>query len=147
MSIVYITIEQAIETHKKTVQVSGGGPDGILNIEYLESALEHIKNDDYYPTFEEKLTHLVFAANKFHSFQDGNKRISIALGAQFLLFNGYVFIVPRFMLEMENISYHLAAGKIDKEFLKEIITSIIYEPEYPEELKLKIFNAIKDNPD
>jgi death-on-curing protein len=144
VSIVYINVEQAIETHKVTVRVSGGGADGILNIGYLESALEHIKNDDYYPTFEDKLTHLVFAANKFHSFQDGNKRISIALGAEFLIFNGYVFIVPRFIQEMENISYHVAAGKIGKDFLKEIITSIIYEPDYPEELKLKIYNAIND---
>lgn len=144
MSIVYINVDQAIETHKVTVRVSGGGADGILNIGYLESALEHIQNDDYYPTFEDKLTHLVFAANKFHSFQDGNKRISIALGAEFLIFNGYVFIVPRFIQEMENISYHVAAGKIDKDFLKEIITSIIYEPDYPEELKLKIYDAIND---
>ncbi|MBI5215602.1 MAG: Fic family protein [Ignavibacteriae bacterium] len=145
MKIVYINIAQAIATHKLTVLVSGGGSDGILNIGYLESALEHIQNDDYYPTFEDKLTHLVFAANKFHSFQDGNKRISIALGAQFLLFNGYVFIVPRFIQEMENISYHVAAGRIDKELLKEIITSILSQPDYSEELKLKILNAIQDS--
>jgi death-on-curing protein len=145
MSIIYINIDEAIATHQLTVRISGGGSDVILNAGYLESALEHIKNDDYYPTFEDKLTHLVFAANKFHSFQDGNKRISIALGAEFLLRNGYLFIVSKFIQEMENICYHLAAGKIDKEFLKEIITSIIYEPEYPEDLKLKIYNAIKDD--
>jgi death-on-curing protein len=46
---------------------------------------------------------------------------------------------------MENISYHVAAGKINKDFLKEIITSIIYEPEYLEELILKIYNAINDD--
>ena len=51
MSIQYITIEQAIETHKKTIQYSGGGLEGQLNIGQLESVLEHIKNDDYYPTF------------------------------------------------------------------------------------------------
>jgi death-on-curing protein len=145
VNIVYINIEQAIETHQLIVKISGGGADGILNIGYPESALEHIKNDDYYPTFEDKLTHLVIAANKFHSFQDGNKRISIALGAQFLLFNGYVFIVPRFIQEMENISYHLAAGKIDKDFLKEIITSIILEPDYSEDLKLRLLNAISED--
>jgi len=75
----------------------------------------------------------------------GNKRIAISLGAQFLLLNGYVFIARRFIQEMENISYHVAAGKIDKDFLKEIITSIIYEQDYPEDLKLKIYNAIKDD--
>ncbi len=87
MNLIYLTIDQAIETHKLTVRVSGGGSDGILNPDLLESALEHIQNDDYYPLFEDTLTHLVFAANKFHCFQDGNKRISISLGAQFLLIN------------------------------------------------------------
>ena len=87
----------------------------------------------------------MFAANKFHSFQDGNKRITIALGAQFLLYNGYVFIVSRFIQEMENISYHRAAGKIDKEFLIEIITSIISEPDYSEDLKLRLLNAISED--
>jgi death-on-curing protein len=145
MSIVYINIDQAIETHRLTVQVSGGGLLSVIDAGKLESVLAHIQNDDYYPSFVDKLTHLVFSANKFHCFSDGNKRISISLGAQFLLLNGYVFIARRFIQEMENISYHVAAGKIDKDFLKEIITSIIYEPDYPEDLKLKIYNAIKDD--
>ena len=145
MSIVYINIDQAIETHRLTVQVSGGGLLSVIDTGKLESVLAHIQNDDYYPSFVDKLTHLVFSANKFHCFSDGNKRISISLGAQFLLLNGYVFIARRFIQEMENISYHVAAGKIDKDFLKEIITSIIYEPDYPEDLKLKIYDAIKDD--
>jgi death-on-curing protein len=146
MSIVYINIDQAIETHRLTVQVSGGGLLSIIDAGKLESVLAHIQNDDYYPSFVDKLTHLVFSANKFHCFSDGNKRISISLGAQFLLLNGYVFIASRFIQEMENISYHVAAGRIDKDFLKEIITSIfLCEPDYPEELKLKIYNAIKDD--
>ena len=145
MSIVYINIDQAIETHRLTVQISGGGLLSVIDTGKLESVLAHIQNDDYYPSFVDKLTHLVFSANKFHCFSDGNKRISISLGAQFLLLNGYVFIARRFIQEMENISYHVAAGKIDKDFLKEIITSIIYEQDYPEDLKLKIYNAIKDD--
>lgn len=145
MSFIYITIDQAIKIHKLTVQVSGGGSNGILDSGKLDSVLHHIQNDDYYPTFEEKLNHLVFSANKFHCFEDGNKRIAISLGAQFLLFNGYVFITKKFIQEMENISYHLAAGKISKELLLEVITSLINEPEYPEELKLKILNAINSN--
>lgn len=58
MTVQYITIEQAIETHQKTIQYSGGGANGLLNKGQLESVLEHIKNDDYYPTFIDKLTHL-----------------------------------------------------------------------------------------
>lgn len=142
MSLIYINIEQAIETHKLTVKVSGGGSDGVLDTGRLESVLQHIQNDDYYASFEEKLTHLIFSSNKFHCFQDGNKRISIALGAQFLLLNGYVFIVPKFISEMENIAYYVAAGNISKEFLLEIVTSILNDPDFSEELKLKIYNAI-----
>lgn len=62
MTVQYITIEQAIETHQKTIQYSGGGANGLLNKGQLESVLEHIKNDDYYPTFIDKLTHLFFGA-------------------------------------------------------------------------------------
>lgn len=144
MSIIYINIEQAVATHKQTVKVSGGGSDGVLDAGRLESVLQHIQNDDYYPTFEDKITHLVFASNKFHCFQDGNKRISISLGAQFLLLNGYVFIVSKFIQEMENISYHIASGKINKELLKEIIISLINEPEFSESLRLKILNSISE---
>jgi len=100
MRLFYINIEQAEEIHRKTIEVSGGGDDGILDIGKLASVLDHIQNDDYYPNFEDKLTHLFFCANKFHCFSDGNKRIAIALGAHFLLINGYVFIVSRFISEM-----------------------------------------------
>lgn len=72
-NLIYLTIDQVIETHKLTVKISGGGSDGILDTGKLESVLQHIQNDDYYPTFEEKLNHLVFSANKFHCFEDGKK--------------------------------------------------------------------------
>jgi death-on-curing protein len=44
---------------------------------------------------------------------------------------------------MENISYHVASGAINKDLLLEIIKSILNEPEYSEELKLKIVNVIQ----
>ena len=63
--------------------LKSGGIGGILNLGILESSLEHIQNDLYYPDLEDKLTHLFFSINKNHSFQDGNKRSSIALSAYF----------------------------------------------------------------
>lgn len=96
MALTYLTLEQAIEIHAKTVEVSGGGTLGHLDLGKLESVLQNIQNDDYYPTFEEKLTHLFFSACKFHCFQDGNKRIAITLSAQMLLFNGYLYCVSSF---------------------------------------------------
>jgi death-on-curing protein len=148
MQLIYITIEQAAEIHTKTVDISGGGRCGWydhLAPGRLESVLEHIQNDDYYPTFLDKITHLFFCADNFHCFNDGNKRIAITLSAQFLLQNGYLYCVSEFIREMENISYHLAAGKIDKEFLRDLIEAVINESyDENEELKLRLLNAIQE---
>lgn len=143
--MIYITNEQALETHRETVRLSGGGSYDILNIDYLYSVLEHIQNDDYYPAFEDKLTHLIWSINKNHSFSDGNKRLSITLAAQFLLFNGYLYCLERFLHEMENISYHLAAGRIEKELLQRFVHSFLEnEIDFDEELKLEYLLACAD---
>lgn len=91
------------------------------------------------------MTHLVFIAIKSHSFLDGNKRIAIALGMKLLINNGYLFVVQKFAERMESISYQLAAGRITKDLLSEIIHSIINEDDYSEELKLKILNAFNSD--
>jgi death-on-curing protein len=143
--IIYITKEQAEETHRKTIAFSGGGSISVLNIGYLYSALELIQNDDYYPSFEDKLIHLIWSVNRNHAFSDGNKRLSITLGVQFLSMNGYLYCIERFLHEMENVSYHLAAGHIDKDLLSEIVHSFLEnEEDFNEELKLKIYLAIDD---
>ncbi|MDD4439561.1 MAG: Fic family protein [Tissierellia bacterium] len=143
--MIYITINQAIEVHGITVDVSGGGAKGHLDLGKLESVLFHIQNDDYYPELVDKLTHLFFATCNFHCFVDGNKRIAISLCAQFLLLNGYVFIVPEFIRKMENISYHVAAGKINKGLLHEIMEATLSGNDENEELKIKIWHAISDD--
>ena len=143
--IIYLTLDQAKAIHAKTIQYSGGGTTEPLDTGKLESVLAHIQNDDYYPTFIDKLTHLFFCTCEFHCFADGNKRLAITLSAQFLLFNGYMSVAKNFFAITENISYHVAAGKIGKDLLHEIMTAIMdgtYEND--EELKLKIINAIQE---
>ena len=142
MTWVYLTLEQAIEVHRKTVEVSGGGALGHLDLGKLESVLQNIQNDDYYPTFDGKLTHLFFCSCKFHCFEDGNKRIAITLCSQMLLLNGYLRSVNGFIRESENISYHVAAGNIEKELLCEWMSAVLRGEEDDESLKLKILNAI-----
>ncbi|MBR0239328.1 MAG: Fic family protein [Thermoguttaceae bacterium] len=142
--LVYITLDQAIDTHRKTIQYSGGGVYEHLDLGKLESVLQHIQNDDYYPTFEDKMTHLFFCTCEFHCFADGNKRLAITLCAQFLLLNGYMAVAKRFFTVMENISYHVAAGRIKKDLLHRIIVAVMdgtYDSD--EELKLAIFEAIQ----
>lgn len=144
MNIRYISEDEARHIHNATITLSGGGIYGEINIGFLLSALEHIQNDDYYPTFESKLVHLIWSINKNHAFSDGNKRLSITLGLQFLNCNGYLYCIPRFLSEMENISYHLAKGReiISKDLLTELIHSILEnEVDYNEELKLRYMMA------
>jgi len=130
------------EVHAKTVDLSGGGLISILDSGRLESVLQNIQNDDYYPTFEEKLTHLFYCVCKFHCFSDGNKRLAITASALMLLLNGYLYCSESFIREMENVSYHVAAGNISKELLLEIITAHLTQTSDDEELKLKILHAI-----
>ena len=100
-----------------------------------------MQNDLYYPEIENKVTYLFYAINKNHSFQDGNKRASIALSAYFLEINNLSFRVNRFIEEMENIAVDVADNRIDKDLLFEIVCSLTYENDFSEELKIKIINA------
>lgn len=142
MAYIYFDIDHAIKVHDKVLAVSGG-LQGVVDMGRLESILEHIQNDDYYPEFENKLTHLVYEVNKGHTFRDGNKRTSIGLGSFFLEVNGLDVFVNKFIIEMENIAVLVADNAIDKELLGELITSLLNEEEYNEELKLKLINILE----
>ena len=141
LTILYFDAAHAIQVHDWIIDESGG-LSGTKNIGQLESVLEHIQNDLYYPSFEEKLNHLVFAINKFHAFNDGNKRSSIVLGAYFLELNGFDYCVSDFVIRMENITVWLAEGKISKELLQKLISAIVMEDEYSEDLKLELITAL-----
>lgn len=140
---IYITPDQARITHEKTIQYSGGGTLEELDFGKLESVLYNIQNDEWYPTFVDKLTHLFFCTCQFHCFADGNKRLAITLSTLFLLLNGYLSIAETFLSKTENISLNVAASKIDKELLHRIMESIM-DGSYDENeaLKLEIYNAI-----
>lgn len=143
MEICYFGIEHAKAVHDDILARTGGLP-GEKEIGLLEASLDFIQNDDYYPSFEEKLAHLFYCVVENHSFNDGNKRSALALGAYFLEINRYDHCVKKFIREMENIAVHVAEGQIKPDLLLEIITSVLYEPSYSEELKLKILQATLD---
>ena len=138
----YFDVTYAVNTHDWIIEKSGG-LTGSKDIGQLESPLEHIQNDWYYPEIEDKLTHLVFSINKNHAFNDGNKRSSLALGAYFLELNGFDYIVQHFVREMENITVWVADNVIDKDLLHKIISSILYDDEYSIALKLEIYEAVQ----
>ncbi len=123
MAYYYLSLTFAVKTHDFIIDESGGA-HGVNDIGLLESVLNHIQNDMYYPEFEDKLTHLVYSVNKNHAFRDGNKRSSIALGAYFLEINGLDYCIDKFIIEMENVAVHIADNRIDKSLLQEI--SVLY---------------------
>lgn len=138
----YLDYDILYDIYLKTVDVSGGGTKGVIDKGRVEGILEQVKNDMYYPNIEDKVTYLFFSLNKYHCFQDGNKRVALSISVQFLNFNGYIYMLSRFIREMENISIHVASGKVDRDLLRDIIKSLIYEDDYSEELKLKIIENI-----
>lgn len=145
LDIIYLTHSQVIETYSKIIDYSGGDTKSALNEELLDAILNQVQNDDENPAFEDKLTCLVYAINRNRVFGDGNKRLSISVGALFLLLNGYMSCTNRYMAEMENISNHLATGKIDKELLHDVLSSILNgDSDYEEGLKLRYLEAISD---
>jgi death on curing protein len=137
----YFDAQHAVAVHDWIIK-NTGGLAGIKDLGQLESVLQHIQNDNYYPTFDAKLTHLIFGINKFHAFNDGNKRSSLVLGAYFLTINGYDYCVPQFVLQMENIVVALAEGSISKDLLHRVTISLIEEDDFSNELKLDLVSAM-----
>jgi death-on-curing protein len=141
MSFLYFNFKHAVTVHDDIIDKTGG-IQGFINEGLLYSVLEHVQSDLYYPCVEDKVTHIIYSIIKNHSFQDGNKRSSLALSAYFLEINGFSFVVTKYIKELENFVVSVAENLVDKELLLEIITSVIFESDYSEELKVKIFRAI-----
>ena len=137
----YFDTQHAVEVHDWII-ANSGGLSGVRDVGLLESVLQHIQNDDYYPTFDAKLTHLIFGVNKFHAFNDGNKRASLTLGAYFLTLNGYDYCIPQFVLQMENIVVALAEGLIPKDLLQRVVMSLIEEDDFSDALKLDLLEVM-----
>ena len=140
MAFQYFTVDFSIEVHDNIIRESGGFM-GIRDNGLIDSTLDHVQNDFYYPELEDKVTHLIFSFNKNHCFNDGNKRSSIALAAYFLTINNLEDLVGKFILEMENVVVDVADNVFGRDLLYEIVISILYEDDYSEELKMKIIQA------
>ncbi len=138
----YVTLFDALGRHDEIVAKSGG-LQGTKDEGLIDSILSHMQNDDYYPDFASKLTHLVFSIIKNHAFNDGNKRTSIMLGATFMRINDFgKEIVDNFVVQMEDVVVAVAENKIDKHLLNEILVSLTTKYEYSDELQSRINNAI-----
>ena len=140
--IEYISYEELVNVYAKTIANSGGGLSGIRDDGGIQSLLQFVQDDEYYPDFVDKLTYLVYGFCYGHYFLDGNKRISLTVGVYFLIKNGYYSLAINFMKEVEELIYHVAAGNIDRDLLKRALKCVVDSVDYDEELKLDIISAM-----
>jgi death-on-curing protein len=138
----YIDTKTAIELHDNIIKLSGGRL-GIDNSGLIESVLIHVQNDAYYPSFESKLSHLLYGLSMNHGFVDGNKRTSILVSSLFMMLNGYDNIVESFMINMEIFVLLVVKKIIDKDLLKVVITEILSLDDFTEETLIEVQSRIE----
>ena len=117
-------MEYTIKVHDLIIDEIGG-LKGIKDYGQLEIVLANIQNDLYYPTFADKLTHLMYSVVQLHMFLYSNKRLALLLGTYFMNINYYSYYTDIFSERMENVVDDVASGKISKEQLKEISIELL----------------------
>ncbi len=143
MNIQYFEYDETLSVYARMIDTSGGGLEGVRDEGGIRATLEFVQNDEYYPTFADKLTYIVFRFCSGHYFFDGNKRIALTLGAYFLHKNTYNWQALTFMRQLEAIVYHVATSHIDQDLLLRIIQCFMNGADYDEELQLDILNAMQ----
>ncbi len=145
---IYLTVDQVLEARALALQVTGDEHLCGMRAGEVESILEHVQNDVYYPTFEHKLTHVFFGLTKGHCFLDGNKRTAVSATMYMLLLNNLPEPARTFMQDMEEIVVNVAANRIGKELLYEILCSVVcLDYASDEALKIRILDAITPKED
>lgn len=143
--IQYISYEEVLSVYQKMIDQSGGGFSGIRDDGGIRMIIDYVQNDDYYPTFIDKLNYIVYRFCSGHFFNDGNKRISLTLGAYFLLKNEYYWAATTFMQRMEAIVYHVAASNINQDLLLRIMSCVVECKDFDEPLKIELAEAMGAN--
>ena len=139
----YFTYEALLEVHDIVLAVSGGMP-GVKDEGLIRSPVEFISEGQYYPTFADKLTHLVYSLIKNHGFNDGNKRTALAAGALLLMMNGYDSFVGYYFLMFEQVMVLVAENKITKGQLYELFVDIVENGTLSESSTLLIIESFPE---
>ena len=114
----YLTPDEVLELHRRTVAQSGGG-SGVRDLSALESAVAQprmtFSREELYPSLAEKAAALAFSLIMNHPFVDGNKRVGHAAMETFLFLNGHEITATTD--DQETVILGVAAGRIEREAL------------------------------
>ncbi|EAL0281869.1 type II toxin-antitoxin system death-on-curing family toxin [Campylobacter upsaliensis] len=121
----YLSLQEVQIMHDDIISeiggLSGANPKQIA---LLDSALTQIQNDDYYPSFIDKLTHLMFACVKFHPSLECNKRTALLIGDAFIMLNHKA--TPKdFYQKLEDVIVSVASDEISKDELAQILSAML----------------------
>ena len=115
--IKYFEVCDILKIHNKVLELSGG-LEGYKDKSAIEKVCDFVQNDLYYPEFLDKLTYIIFSISKNHFFNDGNKRTSIAVGAYFLIENGYDEKITEYIRDMEDLVVKFVEKRLIEKILK-----------------------------
>jgi death on curing protein len=114
--VLYLSVGQVIELHRRVVQQSGGSL-GVRDHGALESSvrqpLQVFGGNELYPSVEEKAAALGYFLIQNHPFVDGNKRIGHAAMETLLLLNGFELAAS--VDEQEQAILSVARGESSRE--------------------------------
>ncbi len=132
---IYPNYEEVVNTHNEIIAKTGG-ISGVIDDNLLHSSVNMIRDDIFYPSFESKLTHIIFSLAKNHCFRDGNKRTALAVSALFLEYNNTAqSYINTYITMMEHAILLTAASVINKDELFVIVSDLVNFGELQTEAK------------
>ncbi|MBS4235411.1 Fic family protein [Campylobacter vulpis] len=122
----YLSLQEVLELHDRMIQAMGGlSGANPKQIALLDSALTQIQNDDYYPSFIDKLTHLMFACVKFHPFARMQQTHRTLYSKAFIKLNRPDSLPADFYQRLEDVIVSVASDEISKDELAQILSAML----------------------
>lgn len=135
----YPSFEEIFFIHKKIIDITWSIDLLWNDEEYAKSILskrigttiDFVQNDEYYPTFHEKLSYIFYSLTMNHNFIDWNKRTAMTTSALFIYINTKnTEMTSNFIKEFENIVVSVASWETKKTYLTSFIETFLSDYDY-----------------
>ena len=125
---IYTSLYRIFELHDFVLTISWEwGLPWIIDKGAIEKVINLVQNDEYYPTFYEKISYLLYGLVMNHWFADGNKRTSLVATAGFIWDNTHdILLTEKFLIEFENVVVDVASRKTSKEELSHLVKLFLF---------------------
>ena len=125
---IYPSLYRIFELHDFVLTISWEwGLSWIIDKGAIEKVINLVQNNEYYPTFYEKISYLLYGLVMNHWFADGNKRTALATTADFIWGNTQdIMLTEKFLKEFENVVVAVASKKTSKEELTYLVKLFLF---------------------